>query len=264
METLPSWFDDTFMHVAGEDRAIAERLWWEEPALRTLTLLLGTLHPDNHQLRHCPHCSNHAIRLSSDKKRGECSACHSDFPLSAGTPFYRIHRRNYPALYGTAVALWGPWTPYYAWKIAGCTDSKQFADFRRRLLPLLEEIGETQWASRPAYRLGFTPAQQGIRCLRCEGHNLKYRKRREPDNPTFLCCDCHYHFELQATRRHLLPIPEEVVCPSCHGRELNRKTVDDEGRSKYQCRNCRRQFVERPKRYWVAKGSRIRCFLQGD
>ncbi len=248
MTFLPAWFHQIFSHLAPDDLQTAQRLWQEEPVLRTLTLLLDTLHPDNRRLRACPYCGSHAIQLDGDARRGECNLCHADFGLSAGTPFYRIHRNNYSALYGTAVTLWGPWTPYCAWEIAGCTDRKQFADFRRRLMPLLDEIGETQWTSHPAYRLGFTPAQQGVRCLRCGGDKLKYRKRHHAENPTFLCEECHYNFELQATRRHLLPIPPETVCPSCNGRELNRKTMDAEGRTKYQCRACQRYFVERPKK----------------
>ncbi|MDB5773458.1 MAG: hypothetical protein JWM42_3832 [Burkholderia sp.] len=250
---LPPWFAETFGHLGSADRLTVHRLWFEEPALRTLTLLLDTLHPDNHRLRSCAHCGQYSsLQLTGDSGtsqiRASCKACGNDFSLTFGTPFYRIHRRNYRALYWTAVLLWGPWTPYFAWKIAGCTDAKQLADFRHRLAPLFAEFGDTPLVSCPAYRLAFTPAQQGVRCLRCGADHLVYRKRHDPANPTFQCTSCNYHFMLHASRRHLLPLPTGVARPSCCGKSLNRKTVDAHGRGHYQCRDCGRHFASTPEK----------------
>jgi transposase-like protein len=244
---LPAWFAQAFAHLGHADRLTVQRLWFEEPALRTLTLLLDTLHPDNVRLRSCPACGSYALQLGGERGtsqlRASCTACGNEFSLTRGTPFYRIHRRNYRALYGTAVLLWGPWTPYFAWKIAGCTDAKQLTDFRRRLAPLFTEFGDMPLVSYPAYRLAFTPAQQGVRCLRCGADHLVYRKRHNPANPTFQCTSCNYHFMLRASRRHLLPLPVGMACPSCCGQSLNRKTVDAHGRGHYQCRDCGRHFA---------------------
>lgn len=244
----PGWLAEMFAHLEKPDCSVIEELWRDETALRTLILLLNTRHPDHHRLRGCPYCSNRFLKWKSagtdESVRGHCAACRKSFSITAGTPFFRIHRANYPALYRTAFLLWAHWTPFFAWEIAGCTDTKQFLDFRKRLEPLLDELIDSPLTSRPAYRLGFTPAQQGVLCLRCSKNNLVYRKRAKPENPKFECLDCQYHFELLATRRHLLPLPAGLVCPHCDGDQINRKCVDLKGRGRYQCRDCRRYFTK--------------------
>lgn len=157
---LPVWFPAVFAHLAPPELAIVSRLWAEEPALRTLALMLDELHPDHGKRRGCPHCGHATPKWrteASGQARAKCPACGRSPVMTHGTPFYRIHRKNWYALYGTLFMLWGPWISSVAWSMAGCTDSKQFADFRRRLAPLLEELKDSMpLTSRPAYRLGFS------------------------------------------------------------------------------------------------------------
>lgn len=252
---LPKWFDATFRHLVPEERAIAERLWREEPTLQLLALLLESLWPENTKLRACPRCANRRISWSlgsGDHPKGLCSACRSEFSASEGTPFYRLPRTSWRRLFGVLVVLWGPWTPFFAWRIAGCSDTKQFADYRRRLAPLFDELAEgTPLTSRPAYRLGFTPAQQGVRCPHCNSADLRYRRRRDADNPDFACLACGKDTALKASRRQGLPLPDAAVCPSCGGRNLKRaaRAETQGGRQSYRCRDCKRQFIEAPRKF---------------
>lgn len=264
---LPDWFPSVFAHLLPDALATVSRLWAEEPALRTIALLLDELHPDRCKRRGCPHCGHAAPRWRTDaggQARATCPACKRSPVSTVGTPFYRIQQKNWHALYGTLFMLWGPWIPSVAWLMAGCTDSKQFADFRRRLAPLFEQLtDETPMTSRPAYRLGFSPAQQGVRCLRCGGGELIYRKRLDSDNPTFECRACAYHFQLEASRRHLLPLDTGVCCPDCGGRQLNRSYVDAHARQHYRCRDCKRNFVEQPRKRHPSRGTSLRSPTHG-
>ncbi len=249
---LPHWFEHAFSHASAEERQIAATLWREEPALRQLIQRLEAYLPSRWKPTACPRCDNRNIRKQADTStttRYFCPACDRLFSASEGTPFYRLTEKSYERLYGVAVALWSPWTPYFVWRILGCTCTKQFGYLRQRLLPLLETLDVAPLVSRPAYRLGFTPAQQGIRCPRCGGSDLKYRRRADPDNPGQLCMTCQYGFFLIASRRAGLPIPEEVHCPECAGRNLMKKTQSRDGRGQYYCRDCRRLFIEAPKKY---------------
>lgn len=249
---VPAWFPMVFAHLAPAEFAIVSRLWAEEPALRTLALMLDELHPDRCKRRGCPHCGHAALNWRigpGGQSRAKCPACRRAPVSTVGTPFYRIQQKNWHALYGTLFVLWGPWTKTAARLVAGCTDSKQFADFQRRLAPLVEELKDTMpLASRPAFRLGLSPADQGVRCLRCQGTDLHYRKRHDSENPTFLCRTCSYHFQLEASRRHLLPLDADVCCPDCGSRALNRSHIDAHARQHYRCRDCKRCFVEQPRK----------------
>lgn len=247
---FPDWFGAAFAHLAPDDFARVSDLWSSEPTLRTLALLLDSLHPARHRHTRCPRCGHAGARWHasySPATRDRCEACGKSSTNTVGTPFFRVHERNWAALYGTLVVLWGPWTPVQAWHIAGCTDAKQLADFRRRLAPLLEQLpADTALTSCAAYRLGFTPEQQGVVCLRCNGRDISYRKRTDYANPTFKCLDCRYHFQLHASRRHLLPLDDSVMCPDCAGRRLSRSFVDERGRQHYRCRDCGRSFFQQP------------------
>ncbi|MCX9156524.1 hypothetical protein OPU71_10365 [Niveibacterium sp. 24ML] len=258
VDGLPDWFCVAFAHLAPDDFATVSALWKSEPALRTVALLIDTLHPSRHRHTRCPCCGHVGARWHSsysDAMRNRCEACGKSFTNTVGTPFFRVHERNWPALYGTLVVLWGPWTPVQAWRIAGCTDAKQLADFRRRLAPLFEQLpDDTLLASRAAYRLGFTPNQQGVLCLRCGGRDIVYRKRGNHANPTFACLNCRYQFQLHASRRHMLPLDESVRCPDCSGRALNRSFIDTCGRQHYRCRDCKRNFVTQPRKRHPSQG----------
>ncbi len=255
--SCPAWFEPAFAHLSGNYRQIALRLWHDEPALRQLIQRLEVYLPSRWRPTACPRCDNTRIRRTDQKGRGfqlySCAAC-GIFTPTEGTPFYRLSLRIYPRLYGVAVTLWGPWTPFEAWKIAGCADAKQMAHYRRLLQPLLADVDVTPLVSRPAYRLGFTPAQQGIRCLRCGGNELVYAKRFDRDNPCFKCMTCQYGFFLKASRRHLLPLPEGLQCPSCAGKSLIRKKAGcNDGRASYRCRDCNRTFISSPKKRQPSK-----------
>ncbi len=253
----PSWFAQAFKHLSAEDLHIVARLWQEEPALRELIQRLDMYHPSRWRPLVCPVCDNSHIRRTEDARNGAkhyfCGACDTSFAATLGTPFYRLLERSYPRLYGAAVTLWGPWTPFFAWRIAGCSDTKQMADYCRRLQPLFGLLDVMPLVSRPAYRLGFTPGQQGVRCLRCDGTDLGYANRNDADNPCFKCKSCNYSFFLHASRRHFLPIPPEVHCPGCEGRNLNKKMQRPDGRLLYRCRDCSRTFITSNKKYQPAK-----------
>lgn len=256
---LPSWYQEAFAHLDSDEREEVERLWFEEPALRTLILLLDTSHPSNLKNRSCPRCENtqlHWHKNDSDLWVARCGACAKYLTSATGTPFHGLRRENYLKLYRVAVVLWGPWTPWYAWRIAKLSECKALRPVIDRLAPLFEEMGDTELVSRPRYRLGFTPAQQGVRCLRCGGDQIDYRRRNNPDNPIFLCESCLYNFQLLASRRHFLPLPEGVCCPECQSRALIRKKIDAEGRGHYRCTECLRVFVERPKKHQPASRHR--------
>lgn len=256
---LPSWFSQAFAHLAPEDLQIAARLWQEEPALRQLAQRLDTYHPDRWKPAACPVCNNTRINRRDENARGikryHCQACDRTFTATEGTPYFRLTSRSYLRLYAAAVTLWGPWTPFFAWRIVGCSDTKLMAEYCRRVQALLEEIDPDPLVSRPAYRFGFTPGQQGIRCMRCDSVELTYMKRHDPDNPCFQCSGCGYQFYLRASRRHLLPLPPEVHCPGCEGRNLNQVNRED-GRKIYRCRDCKRSFHSQAKKFHPAKYGR--------
>lgn len=257
---LPAWFASSFSHLALEDRRIAARLWAEEPALRRLVQRLDAYRPDRWRPTACALCGNTHIRRTGQNQGSakvySWSACEHHFAASLGTPFYRLLPRSYPRLYAMAVVLWGPWTPYFAWRIVGCSDSKQLAHYRRRIAPLLNDLDAQPLVSHAAYRYGFSPAQQGMRCLRCASDALSYAKRRDPQNPCFRCRACGYGFYLTASRRVALPIPQQVHCPSCAGRNLIRKTQRDAGRVVYRCSDCSRSFIFPSKKFQPSKYGR--------
>ncbi|WP_137938737.1 hypothetical protein [Chitinivorax sp. B] len=247
---MPPPLQQVVGRLADADRVIALQLWADEPALRTLVAILHSLHPTTIKLRGCPYCHNRSLRLELDHglPRAYCRACDKAFSTATGTPFFRIQQKNHPALYGTLLVWWGPWTAYYAWRIAGCSDTKQFADFRRRLLPLFDERSEDEpLVSQPAWRLGFTPAQQGVRCPRCASDQLAYRRRLQA-NPQIECRACRHFFLLHTQHRHGLPLPADVACPECHSQALIRRFTKPDGRQVYRCRDCWREFVEGNKR----------------
>ena len=244
---LPSWFPSAFGHLGQDDIDIAVRLWQEEPGLRRLTQALEVLLPDRRRLLDCPHCGHSAIQCLGERhgiKRYVCSACESYFTAAEGTPFHDLSIASHPRLFAAAVTLWGPWTPFYAFRIAGCSDPRLLASYIRRLRPLLDELDPASLFSRPAYRFGFTPAQQGIRCLRCDSTELAYAGRTDPDNPSFRCTGCRYKFHLKASFRKQLPIPADVRCPKCSSTHL---AVLHRAESRYQCKDCRRTFCSAPK-----------------
>ena len=256
---LPSWFQPALGHLSQDDFNIAVRVWTEEPALRRLTEALEVLLPDRRRLLACIHCEHSGIKCIGENrygvKRYACSACETEFIASEGTPFYAMRTASYPRLFATAVTLWGPWTPFTAWKIAGCSDTKLFGRYVKYIRPLLDELDPAPLVSRPAYRLGFTPGQQGVRCLRCDSTDLGYINRTDPDNPRFGCKSCRYQFYLQASRRHLLPLPDDLLCPGCGGDQLSRKRSAEatDGRGSYRCRDCQRTFILSPRKPQPAK-----------
>ena len=246
---LPSWFQPAFRHLDNDHFEVVARLWREEPALRRLTEVMETLLPARRRLSACLRCHHTAIRClgtaQDEVKRYGCSACGVEFVASEGTPFYGMRARLYPRLFAVAVVLWGPWTPFFVRNMAGCCSFKQLARYRARLQPLLDELAPTPLVSRPAYRFGFTPAQQGIRCLRCDGTDLTYAHRSNPDNPRFRCTGCRYIFRLKASRRQGLPPPPDVRCPHCDGVHLapQRLAASNNGRAVYLCKDCQRKFT---------------------
>ena len=243
--SLPAWYPQVFGHLSSEDYSTVARLWHEEAALRTLIASLDGEHPDNRsRVLQCPDCGNRNISIASSVSF-LCKGCSRRFTRPTGTPFHRLHRQSYGLLYAAAVMLWGPWSQDQAWRLTGCCESRQLLNLRGRLQPLLDELQEVL-VSHPAYRLGFSPQQQGIRCLRCDGERLRYANRTDAGNPKVGCMSCGYSFFLTASRRHLLPLPAGLRCPDCESVNLNRATVLPDGRGKYRCRDCRRNFVERP------------------
>ena len=252
--SLPAWFQPAFGHLGQDDVDIAVRLWKEEPALRRLTRALEALQPDRWQPTACVHCNHTAIKYIGENpgggKRYACSACDAWFTASEGTPFYNLNVSSHPRLFATAVALWGPWTPFFVRKIVGCNNnSVQSTGYRERLQPLLDALDPASLVSRPAYRFGFTPAQQGIRCLRCDGTDLTYAERRYPDNPRFRCMGCRITFALKVSRRKGIPPPADVRCPHCSGNRLTtqRSAAANNGRAAYRCKDCRRCFTSQQK-----------------
>ena len=246
---LPSWFQPAFGHLDQDHVEIVARLWREEPALRRLTEVMETLLPARRRLTACLRCHHTGIRcLETTRdggKRYGCSACGAEFVASEGTPFYGMRAELYPRLFAVAVVLWGPWTPFFVRKIAGCCSFKQLARYRARIQPLLDELAPAPLVSRPAYRFGFTPAQQGMRCLRCDSTDLTYAHRSNPDNPRFRCTGCCYIFHLKASRRKGLPPPPDVRCPHCDGVHLAplRLAASNNGRAVYLCKDCQRKFT---------------------
>lgn len=245
---MKSIFDD----LSERDAVLAHGLWASEPTLRTLTYLLDSLHPSHNKYLCCPFCGNSVTSFSANSaasRTGRCASCGGTFSASYGTPFYRLSAGAYRRLYGTLLTLWGPWKISCAWRIAGCSGHKQFADLRHRLEPLFDELmGNEPLVSIPAYRLGFTPAQQGIRCPRCAGEHLVFGKRRVWTNPFIHCLDCVYAFQLHTSCRKLLPLKPGIVCPECGSASVTRNSSSRDGRGKYRCGDCRRRFVEGSKR----------------
>lgn len=244
---MPKLLKSAIDAMTDEQASIAQALWATEPAMRTLMLLLESQHPAHYKRFCCPYCGNRDVNWKSGEsnKVAYCKPCEIHFSATVGTPFFNLKRENYRGLYGTLLTLWGPWRTSIATKIAGCAETMQFADFRQRLQPLFAELPTDEpLASAPAYRLGFTPAQQGIRCLRCDSDRLIYRKRHNPANPTIQCQDCNYLFRLLASRRALLPLPPGLKCPECHGTAISHHSTMPDGRKQYRCRECPRLFVE--------------------
>jgi len=248
--TMPPLLSSAIAAMTEEQAAIARALWAAEPALRSLMLLLDSMNPERYKPP-CPACGNTRVHWSPTTPipTGTCKACNRWFSAAAGTPFANIRATGYRKLYAALLTLWGPWTPFHVPKVAGCCDSKQFGELRRRLQPLFDELlPDDPLVSAPAYRLGFTPAQQGLRCLRCGSDHLVFSKRADWLNPTMRCLGCQYHFRLHAANRKLLPLPPGAACPDCGSKALIRRFNNEDGRQVYACRDCFRQFIENNKR----------------
>jgi transposase-like protein len=247
--SLPTWFRTAFAHVTRDVYRELARIWSEEPALQEMVAMLSALQPEHQATLACPYCDNRNVRLTkSDLAFYHCDACDSDFARSKNTPFYRLQRQSYPRLYATAVLLWAPWTPVDAWQISGARDAGLFRRYRKRLGTLFSEALEqcraagTLPVSRPRFRLGFSPADQGLQCLRCGSPNLIYFHRTDADNPGIQCAACGYQTYLLASRRHLLPVLRNVACPRCAGRNIAKINEARVQRAFYRCRECRRQW----------------------
>lgn len=242
---LPPWFEQVFGHNCAEDQETAARLWREEPALRQLVQRLDGLRPPDYKPTACPSCDSARIQriwMSREVAQYFCPNCACKFLSTKGTPFYRLWPHHHMLLYPVALVLWGPWGAVRAARIAGCADAGKMRKFEERLRPLIEELDVQALTSRPMYRLGFTPEEQGIRCVRCAGDSLRYIARSDPGNPQFRCQECRYTFYLQASRRKFLPIPAGICCPLCEGRDLNQNNMPD-SRITYECRDCWIRFV---------------------
>ena len=222
-KTLPAWFPAAFAHVSADEYRELLGVWRDEPVLREFAAMLGATQPEHLATIACPNCDNRSlVRLRKAHRHFyHCGACGSEFARSKKTPFYRVHRENYSRLYAAAVLLWGPWTPYYAWRIAGASDAGLFRRYRKRIAPIFAELVERYresgllLVSRPRYRLGFSPGDQGISCPRCGAHDTRYFHRTDPDNPGVECSVCGYQTYLQVRRHRLLPALSSTLDTEC-------------------------------------------------
>lgn len=248
-DALPEWFSDAFAHVSLDERDELVQLWRSEPALREFTDMLRCAQPELLVTIACPYCDNRSLvyMRKAAVHLYQCGACDSTFARSKKTPFHRLHRANYARLYATAVLLWGPWTPVQAWRIAGASDTGLFRRYRKRIAPLFAELKERYResdlhpVSRPRYRLGFSPADQGISCPRCKAADMGYFHRTGADNPGFVCRACNYETYLQVRRRQLLPAPPDAMCARCGNRRIILRK--EAGKTLYRCQDCLRNWV---------------------
>ncbi|WP_228124772.1 hypothetical protein, partial [Glaciimonas soli] len=249
IKSLPSWFEETFGHNSAEDQQKAAQIWQEEPALRQLIQRLDAYWPHRYKPTVCPMCNSTSIQkrycVSSEQYYG-CTACSSHFSATHSTPFHRLRSEHYRRLYATALVLWGTWKISRTTHVIGCSIEKQVHTYIARLQPLIDELDVRPLTSRPSFRFGITPAQQGIRCMRCDSDDLIFWRRNTPDNPTIKCNSCQHSFALHVERRQSLPIPDSICCPACTSKNLLQEKHPD-GRYKYRCKDCRSAFMYPPK-----------------
>ena len=248
--SVPVWFKPAFAHVTLDAYRELEQIWRDEFALREMVEMLWASQPEHLATVACPYCDNRRLVrvLKPEQAFYHCDACDSNFSRSKNTPFYRVQRQSYPRIYATAVLLWAPWTPTEAWAISGASDAGLFRRYRCRLEPLFLEVLDqcraagTLPVSRPRFRLGFSPADQGLQCLRCSSRDLRYFHRTDADNPGVQCPVCGYQTYLLASRRHRLPVPPDVACPHCNGQNISKINEARIQSIFYRCRDCRRQW----------------------
>jgi transposase-like protein len=217
---------------------------------------LSALQPEHQVTIACPYCENRNVTLTKpDQAFYHCDACDSNFSRSKNTPFYRVQRQSYPRIYATAVLLWASWTPVDAWQISGASDAGLFRRYRERLKNLFSEVlnqyraAGTLPVSRPRFRLGFSPADQGLQCLRCGSLDLTYFHRTDADNLGVQCVACGYQTYLLASRRHRLPVPPDVACPHCNGHNISRINEARIQSIFYRCRDCKRQWYPNARKH---------------
>ncbi|WP_141710824.1 hypothetical protein [Paraburkholderia nodosa] len=246
--SLPVWFKSAFAHVTQDEYRKLVQVWSEELALRDMAATLSALQPEHLATIACPYCENRNVSvIKPDQAFYHCDACDSNFSRSKNTPFYRLQRQSYPRIYATAVLLWASWTPFEAWRISGASDAGLFRRYRKRLETLFSDVLEqcreagTLPVSRPRYRLGFSPADQGLQCLRC-GSPVQYFHRSDGDNPGVQCIACGYQTYLLAKHRQRLPVPQDVACPHCDGRDIAKINEARTQRIFYRCRACKRMW----------------------
>lgn len=251
IKALPDWYRNVFGHLPAEEYEALCQLWFEESALRTLVLCLDHCH--SVKTPTCPHCESSQTRYRPGPKQYACASCGQKFTRYAGTPFFQTQPRHYPLVYAVAVLLWSGYNLDQAWRASGASGYASFRSKLKKVRAFMENTVLPPWSSKPTYRLGFTPAEQGLACLRCSSSDVFYLYRVPVNNPTLRCRGCSYTFAQFASRRALLPIPEHIHCPGCKGRQLNRLTQEADGRIRYRCRDCLRHFVDQPKRFHAAK-----------
>ncbi|KEY60317.1 hypothetical protein [Serratia sp. DD3] len=197
---VPDWFEKEFDHTSNAEYEHLVTVWHREPVLRELVDRLDEQNPDLNRVQECPYCHNHRIiQPASGSESYACPACGATFVAATGTVFYRMPKDRYWGLYRVLVLLWGQWYLTKALPICRSSSVNQFRIYEKRLQPLFEELKGRPLTPRPRWLLGFTPGEQGVRCLHCHSLNLTTEGRTVSplDDPKIICEECGHEFMLR-------------------------------------------------------------------
>ncbi|WP_118988129.1 hypothetical protein [Photorhabdus sp. CRCIA-P01] len=197
----PDWFRRLFAHTTQAQYQHLRCVWQREPVLRALADRLDEQNPTLGGVYECPRCGNRHV-TTAHRDEYYCQFCDKTFAASVGSLFYNLQRRYYYRLYATLVLLWVQWRPTHASAIGKLRKIEVFNFYRKRLQPLLDELGDQPITPYPRYMAGFTLGRQGVHCLCCQSSNVDAVGFIVvcPDNPKIRCQDCGYEFRLQAWR----------------------------------------------------------------
>lgn len=139
-------------------------------------------------------------------------ACQQRFVSVEKTIFYNIPVKCWPRFYTVAVSLWTSWKPVQARAVCLIPAVSSYSKYRKRLRPLVDELCKDRAVTpHPRLLVGFSPGEQGVRCIYCGSARLKTYcvTKYSQENPKIDCLVCGKHFRLYAWTKPELVAPNE-------------------------------------------------------
>lgn len=200
---LPRWFRREFAHTTPAQFDHLKAVWQREPVLRELTDRLDAMNPLMGDVYECVWCGGHQLsKYETDTSPNAvyyCHACQQRFVSVEKTLFYNIPVKFWYRFYTVAVSLWTSWKPVQARAACRIPSANSYSSYCKRLRPLIDELCQDRPVTpRPRLLVGFSPGEQGVRCVYCGSSCLKTDcvTKYSQENPRINCLGCGGHFRL--------------------------------------------------------------------